>query len=139
MAPNGATDERPLLNNSQYDPHSLPNFDTEFISPEELQTFSEALNAPTTTPVTALNDWRPIHQKIKKAKRRKEPRRTKDETREGFVYSILYYPLLFGVLGWIVFLVSDVLHAYWHASPVQASDYQCVLVADLTLSLLRTM
>lgn len=107
MTSNGGADERPLLNNSQYDPHSLPNFDTEFISAEELQAFSEALNAPTTSPVTALNDWRPIHQKIKKAKRRKEARRSKDETREGFVYSILYYPLLFGVLGWIVFLVSN--------------------------------
>ena len=134
--PNGGADERPLLNNSQYDPHSLPNFDTEFISSEELQAFSEALNAPTTTPVTALNDWRPIHQKIKKAKRRREARRTKDETREGFVYSILYWPLLFGVLGWIVFLVSDIFHQHWHASPERERRqlwlpvHQCVLMAD---------
>jgi hypothetical protein len=105
MSSEGKEGEKTLLNNAGYDPHTLPDFDTDFISAEELQAFSEALTAPTTTPVTALNDWKPIHQKIKKAKRRREPRRSKDETREGFVYSILYYPLLFVVLGWIIFLV----------------------------------
>lgn len=98
--------EQVPLDSSQYDPHSLPDFDKDFINSQELQAFSDALTAPTTTPVTALNDWRPIHQKIKKAKRRREPRRTKDETREGWVYSVLYYPFLFVVLGWIIFLVS---------------------------------
>jgi hypothetical protein len=102
-----ATAGQSLPNDDQYDPRSLPDFETDFITAEELQAFSDALTAPTTTPVTALNDWKPIHQRIKKSKRRREPRRSKDETREGFVYSLLYYPLLFAVLGWIVVLVSD--------------------------------
>jgi Domain of unknown function (DUF3336)/Patatin-like phospholipase len=88
----------------EYDPSSLPDFDTDFITNDELDAFAQALAAPTTVPVTALNDWRPIHQKIKKPKRRKVPKRSKDETREGFVYTLLHWPLLFFVLGWIVFL-----------------------------------
>ncbi|ETN37402.1 uncharacterized protein HMPREF1541_08393 [Cyphellophora europaea CBS 101466] len=105
MVPHGGKKE-PLLNNRPYDPHGLPDFEIDFISNDELEAFSNALAAPTTTPVTALNDWRPIRQKIKKAKRRREARRTKDETREGFVYTLLYYPLLFGVLSWIIFLFA---------------------------------
>ena len=90
--------------NGDYDPYSLPDFDTDFITNDELETFAQALAAPTTAPVIALNDWRPVHQKIKKPKRRKATRRSKDETREGFVYTIVYWPLLFFVLGWIIFL-----------------------------------
>lgn len=93
-----------ILASQSYDPHALPDIDTDFLKEGELDAFAEALSAPTTKPVTALNDWRPIHQRIKKSKRRREPRRSKDETREGFVYSILYWPLLFGVSAWIVFL-----------------------------------
>ncbi|KIV89884.1 hypothetical protein PV10_07247 [Exophiala mesophila] len=90
---------------TNYDPHLLPDFDKDFISSQDLESFAKALTAPTTVPVTALNDWKPIHQRIKRARvRRKPPQRSKDETREGFVYSILYYPLLFLVCGWIVFL-----------------------------------
>jgi predicted acylesterase/phospholipase RssA len=104
MSSKGGRD--PILASHSYDPHSLPDFDTDFLLDGELEAFSEALSAPTTKPVTALNDWRPIHQKIKKSRRKREPRRSKDETREGFVYSILYWPLLFGVLAWIVFLFA---------------------------------
>ena len=102
--PNPGKDQ--VLTSHLYDPHALPDFETDFIGEQELEAFAEALTAPSTRPVTALNDWRPIHQKIKKTKRRREPRRTKDETREGFVYNLLYFPLLFGVLAWIVFLFS---------------------------------
>ncbi|KEF59725.1 patatin-like phospholipase domain-containing protein [Exophiala aquamarina CBS 119918] len=88
-----------------YDPQSLLDYETDFISREDINSFAKALAAPTTEPVTALNDWGPIHQKVKRNRaRRKPPRRSKDETREGFVYNILYYPLLFLVCGWIVFL-----------------------------------
>ena len=118
MVPHGGKKE-PLLNNRPYDPHGLPDFEIDFISNDELEAFSNALAAPTTTPVTALNDWRPIRQKIKKAKRRREARRTKDETREGFVYTLLYYPLLFGVLSWIIFLVSCLLEG------VRTRCYDC--------------
>ena len=86
-----------------YDPNSLPDYHEDFISQEDLNAFAAALGAPSNTPVTALNDWKPIHQKIKKSRTRKKAR-SKDETREGFVYLLLRYPILLGVLGWIVFL-----------------------------------
>lgn len=93
------------VENWSYDPHALPDYENDFIEQAELEAFADALTAPTTEPVTALNDWGPIHQKVKRTRaRRKVPRRSKDETREGFVYTLLYYPLLFLVCGWIVFL-----------------------------------
>ncbi|KAI2788947.1 Patatin-like phospholipase domain-containing protein [Penicillium oxalicum] len=68
----------------QYDPSGLPDFDREFIKPEELQSFERALNAPEASPLVAINDWRPIHQRVRKTRgRRKTPKRSRDETREG--------------------------------------------------------
>lgn len=86
-----------------FDPRFLPDYGTDFISQDDLDAFVAALEAPLTTPVTALNDWKPIHQRVKKSRQRKKAR-SKDETREGFVYALLRYPILLGVLGWIVFL-----------------------------------
>lgn len=86
-----------------FDPEDLPDYHDDFISQEDLDAFAAALEAPTTNPVVALNDWKPIHQKIKKPRPRKKAR-SKDETREGFVYTLLRYPILLGVLGWIIFL-----------------------------------
>ncbi|RMZ83453.1 hypothetical protein DV737_g1578, partial [Chaetothyriales sp. CBS 132003] len=91
-------------NNANYDPYTLPDFDTDFIRDEDLRAFAEALTAPTAPPVTALNDWRPIYQRIRKARRKRTPGRSKDETREGWVYAVLYWPLLLIVMGWIVLL-----------------------------------
>lgn len=89
----------------EYSPSELPDFDVDFVLDSELKDFAEALAAPETKPVTALNDWKPINQKIRKFRRQKKPpQRSRDETREGYVYSILHYPLLFLVLGWVVFL-----------------------------------
>lgn len=87
----------------KYDPETLPDYHEDFISQEDLNAFEAALGAPVNTPVTALNDWKPVHQKIKRSRSRKRAR-TKDETREGFVYLLLRYPILLGVLGWIIFL-----------------------------------
>ncbi|OAG40398.1 hypothetical protein AYO21_05298 [Fonsecaea monophora] len=88
-----------------YDIRELPDYDTDFIRREDLESFAEALTAPSTEPVTALNDWGPVRQRVKRSRvRRKAAPRSKDETREGFVYTILYYPLLLIVCGWIVFL-----------------------------------
>jgi len=90
-----------------YDPSPLPDFDTQFISQQDLAEFSKALNAPESSPVTALNDWRPIHQRVKRRNTRskkRKPKRSKDETREGFVYTILKWPMLLGVFGWILAL-----------------------------------
>jgi predicted acylesterase/phospholipase RssA len=90
---------------SYYDPYTLPDFDHDFISQEDLDAFERALSAPEAAPVTALNDWRPIYQKVRRSKvRRKAPKRRTDETREGFVYTILKWPLLSFVFGWIIFL-----------------------------------
>lgn len=92
-----------------YDPNHLPDFDTEFISQDDLCAFIKALDAPDTTPVTALNDWRPVHQRVKRKTQRskkKLPKRSKDETREGFVHSLLKWPLLATVFGWILLLAA---------------------------------
>ena len=96
---------------TSFDPSTLPDFDTEFIDKADIDEFAKALNAPETSPVVALNDWRPVHQraKRKKARPRKKPHRNTDETREGFVYSILKWPLLLLVSGWILFLTFSYL------------------------------
>ena len=92
----------------EYDPYTLPDFEDDFISIEDLEEFAKALAAPETAPVavTALNDWKPVYQKVRRKSRqhRKAQKRNTDETREGFVYTILKYPLLFLVFGWIVAL-----------------------------------
>lgn len=62
-----------------YDPDLLPDYHEDFISQADLDSFAAALEAPTNVPVTALNDWKPIHQKVKKSRSRKKAR-TKDET-----------------------------------------------------------
>lgn len=96
---------------TSFDPSTLPDFDTEFIDKSDIDEFAKALNAPETSPVVALNDWRPVHQRVKRKKTRprKRPRRSTDETREGFVYSILKWPLLLVVSGWILFLTGSYL------------------------------
>ncbi|KAL5356396.1 patatin-like phospholipase domain-containing protein [Aspergillus floccosus] len=88
-----------------YDPRTLPDYDREFIHPDDLQRFENALNDQDVLPLVALNDWRPVYQRIRKTRgRRKEPQRTKDETREGVLYTVLKWPFLAFVLGWISFL-----------------------------------
>jgi predicted acylesterase/phospholipase RssA len=109
MAADHEKPETPLApSRSEYDPYTLPDFADDFISQADLDAFAEALTAPETAPaaVTALNDWRPVYQKVrrKSRSRRKIPKRSTDETREGFVYTILKYPLLFLVFGCILFL-----------------------------------
>jgi predicted acylesterase/phospholipase RssA len=92
-----------------YDLSRLPDFDIEFITSDELRQFGDALNAPATEPVVAINDWRPIRRRVRRAKgRRKVPQRSKDETREGILYSLLKWPFLVIVFGWIILLS----HAY---------------------------
>lgn len=87
------------------DPTSLPDFHTEFIDSKDLHQFEKALNAPEAEPLVAINDWRPIRQRVRKLRgRRKVPRRTKDETREGVFHTILKWPLLAIVFSWLVVL-----------------------------------
>jgi len=70
--------------------------------------------------ISAKNDWAPVHEKVvgwqpsarRKAyprRRRKltaEGRRTKDETREGYLYGLLKWPFLFFVVGWVLGLAA---------------------------------
>ena len=103
-----------------YDFTQLPDYDCDFTDDKGMEEFAKALSAPENWPsqdnllspaytprpsmfITALNDWRPVRQKVRKRNKRK-PRRGKDETREGFVYGLLKWPLLLFVLGWILAL-----------------------------------
>lgn len=88
-----------------YDPASLPDYDNDFIDPDDLQRFEKALNAPDSSQLVAINDWRPIKQRVRKTRgRRKTPKRSKDETREGILYTVLKWPFLFTVFAWIAAL-----------------------------------
>ncbi|KAH0401778.1 patatin-domain-containing protein, partial [Aureobasidium melanogenum] len=120
------TDGPDPWNPSAWDPSTIPDFNNDFIPEDDVQEFAKALAAPDfTSPseddllnpssqppqfFTALNDWAPVRQKVKGQKQQKEmkkkrpPRRGKDETREGWTYNLLKWPLLFVVLGWITAL-----------------------------------
>ncbi|KAF2501720.1 patatin-domain-containing protein [Lophium mytilinum] len=103
-----------------FDLSRLPDYDDDFINELDFEEFTRALAAPENSPstddltapppeprtfITALNDWRPIHQRVRRRKKQKKPpRRGKDETREGFVYTLLKWPLLVLVFGWLIFL-----------------------------------
>ena len=91
-----------------FDPSLLPDFERNFIDIADVEEFAKALNAPESAPsLVALNDWKPIHQRVRRGKTRlskKRPKRSTDETREGFVYSVLKWPFLLVVLGWIAAL-----------------------------------
>lgn len=84
-----------------FDSSVVPDFDVEFIKESEIDAFASALQAPESSKISSLSDWRPVHARIRRQKRLK---RSKDETREGFVYTILKWPLFLLVLIWIVFL-----------------------------------
>ena len=94
-------------NKAGFDPYDLPDFDRDFISHDELDSFERALSAPEVVSVTALNDWRPVRQKLRKpAPGSRRTQRSKDETREGFGYTILKWPLLLIVFGWLAVLFA---------------------------------
>ena len=84
-----------------FTPSVIPDFEVEFIKDSELAAFATALQAPDSSKISSLNDWRPVHSGIR---RQLKAKRSKDETREGFVYSILKWPLFFLILIWIVCL-----------------------------------
>ncbi|KAL2809237.1 acyl transferase/acyl hydrolase/lysophospholipase [Aspergillus granulosus] len=94
-----------------YDARFIPDYDHEFINPDDLRQFEKALTDQDADPLVALNDWRPVYQRVVRrgsgkgrASKKRPPRRTKDETREGVLYTVLKWPFLFIVLGWITFL-----------------------------------
>ncbi|SMQ46062.1 unnamed protein product [Zymoseptoria tritici ST99CH_3D7] len=126
-----ASDGPSVTSSAAYDYTSLPDWDDDFYGDDDILAFASALAAPeqlTASPseedlsnpkrpntefITALNDWRPVRQRKvrrpgevaagKKSKSAKS-RRGRDETREGWTYSITKYPLLLFVFGWISFL-----------------------------------
>ncbi|KAL4911652.1 acyl transferase/acyl hydrolase/lysophospholipase [Aspergillus aurantiobrunneus] len=89
-----------------YGPGSIPDHDTEFLNPDDLRQFEKALTDQDADPLIALNDWRPVYQRVRKGRcgREKRAPRTTDETREGVLYTVLKWPFLLIVLGWITFL-----------------------------------
>ena len=91
---------------SAWDPTTLPDYSHEFVDKKDIEAFARALDAPDSSQVVALNDWRPVHQRVKrkatKQRRKKPGPRSKDETREGFVYVLLKWPLFLVVIAWIV-------------------------------------
>lgn len=105
-----------------YDFSLLPDYDDDFVNEDDFAEFAKALaagdvpvssdNATSTTErgslfITALNDWRPIHQRARRnprRRRRRPPNRGTDETREGYVYTLLKWPLLTMVMAWIILL-----------------------------------
>ncbi|AEO69282.1 uncharacterized protein THITE_2119491 [Thermothielavioides terrestris NRRL 8126] len=64
--------------------------------------------------ITAQNDWAPVNEKVlrdkdkapssdgKRRKKSKRKARTKDETREGYVYGLTKWPFFFMVGAWII-------------------------------------
>jgi hypothetical protein len=71
--------------------------------------------------ITAQNDWAPVHPKKPFGKGRRKgdkkrgprtprtPRRSRDETREGYLYTLLKWPLLAIVSAWVVGLGASYL------------------------------
>ncbi|WEW58282.1 hypothetical protein PRK78_003750 [Emydomyces testavorans] len=85
--------------------YDLLDFHTRFINDDDLHQFEKALNAPEALSLVAINDWRPIHQRVRRpGKLPKAPRRTKDETREGVLYTLLKWPFFILALSWILIL-----------------------------------
>jgi hypothetical protein len=167
---NKATDGPGPYTKEGFDSSRFPDYDTTFITEEELSAFEYALKAPDLEPIsddasavlgngadsplltnrdstpsfqregstasilsrrpparkrstsslfiTSKNDWAPVHEKVKRQRKEsqkngksgKTPRkrrnlgldgRSTDETREGYLYSLLKWPMLFGVGVWV--------------------------------------
>ncbi|KAH6693644.1 lipase [Plectosphaerella plurivora] len=71
--------------------------------------------------ITAQNDWAPVNERVHKRGKRRNGRakgaatallgtRTKDETREGYLYVLLKWPMLFFVVAWLAGLAMTYLY-----------------------------
>ncbi|KAK6437266.1 hypothetical protein LTR95_006548, partial [Oleoguttula sp. CCFEE 5521] len=121
-----STDGPAVSDREAWDYTCLPDWDDDFDDEEGMLAFASALAAPEISPseedllnpsrlhtefITALNDWKPINQRVKgksenrpdrrKGKRKKKSQRGRDETREGWTYTLVKYPLLLFVFGWL--------------------------------------
>ena len=86
---------------ASFNPSNIPDIDVEFIKDSELAAFAKALQAPEISKISSPNEWQPVHSRTRG---RKNSKRSKDETREGYVYNILKWPLFLLVLIWILAL-----------------------------------
>ena len=88
------------------------DYEEESIQDSDLNDFAKALNAPESSGFISLNDWKPIYKRVRRhvpARRygkKRKAQRSKDETREGFVYMFFKWPLLIIVVGWVLVLSS---------------------------------
>lgn len=115
-----STDGPTTTSSDGFDFTKLPDFDNDFVDEAGIEAFANALAAPEPSPsqddlsspggplrsnlyITALNDWKPIRQKVRK-RRKAPPRRGVDETREGWVYGLAKWPMFLFVVGWIISL-----------------------------------
>ncbi|KAH8176315.1 patatin-like phospholipase domain-containing protein [Sarocladium implicatum] len=78
--------------------------------------------------ITAQNDWAPINSRMYKSRRGSSKRRrngsraiegilgtrTRDETREGYLYQLFKWPLLFFVFAWLGGLAIAYLSTRWY-------------------------
>ena len=90
-----------------FEPNVIPDQDKELYGEADIAAFEKALNTPQVAPIVALNDWKPIRQRLRrrrKSKRRKQAERTRDETREGLLYELFRWPFLLITFGWILLL-----------------------------------
>jgi hypothetical protein len=128
------TDGPSVADLDAWDYHTLPDWDDDFYDEDDILAFASALSAPETSTspseedllnpkrqnaefFTALNDWKPVHQRVRgenissergqvgrpkrNKKQKKKSQRGSDETREGWTYSLVKYPLLIFVFGWL--------------------------------------
>src|ERR1700712_1909879 len=92
------TDGPSTTDPAAYDITSLPDWDNDFVNEDDFAAFAAALSAPENSPsqddltspgpgqsqshfITALNDWRPVRQRVRR-KKKGPPGRGTDETRE---------------------------------------------------------
>ncbi|KAF2691557.1 patatin-domain-containing protein [Lentithecium fluviatile CBS 122367] len=114
---NTATDGPEPYDPSAFDFTLLPDYNNDFVHEDDIVEFARALQAPELSPsaedltlpeptrgrfITALNDWRPIRQRVRRRKKHKKPpQRGRDETREGYWYGLLKWPLFLGIAVYI--------------------------------------
>lgn len=101
---NGLTPITPVSPSRRDSTHSISKSSSNIQSPSQQSLF-----------ITAHNDWAPVNNRIKPSRRKNErrkrrpPRRSKDETREGYLYTLLKWPLL-GIVGaWVLGLAVSYL------------------------------
>ncbi|KAI1815880.1 lipase [Poronia punctata] len=94
---------------SSFSFESRPSISTASLEATGLPEAASASNNGQGSKFIARNDWAPVHHKVKNGRRRKRKNtrvgaRTIDETREGYLYSVLKWPFLFCVMVCIIAL-----------------------------------